>query len=221
MKNAISILLLFLTCATGFAQNHWIPNSAPFEDYMSVIAVVSVNGEEQTSTSLEVGAFCGEECRGSALAAFFPPTQRYIYQLPVYGNNGDAITFKLFDHDTQTELVLDSETNLTYTDNGYGSLGNPCQLVFTSETPSGFPIPLNVGWNWISYLLLTEMPVAEAFASITPNDGDILKSQDAFCTYNASIHQWIGSLQTMRPGIGYMYLNNGAPMVLYYPEVGD
>ena len=149
--------------------NHWVPYSDPYEDYMSVIAVVQIDGTEQTSTTLELGAFCGDECRGSKLASYFPPTQRYIYQLPVYGNSNDAITFQLFDHNTQTVLDLTPETSLVYVENGYGSLGNPTVLNFLSTvaitagvTPNGSGTVEGTG----DYL-----PGTEATLTAVPNTG--------------------------------------------------
>lgn len=113
--------------------NHWVPNIDPYEDYMPVMAVVQIDGVEQTSTTLELGAFCGEECRGTALAIYVAPVDRYIYQLSVYGDNGDDITFKLFDHTTQTELDLTSEAGITYMVNGsYGTGNNPYPINFVS-----------------------------------------------------------------------------------------
>jgi hypothetical protein len=86
---------------------HWVPNNEFYEDYMMLTGVVNIDSVEQTSTTLELGAFCNDECRGSVLANYCPPLDRYVYQLPVYGNNGDVITFKLFDHNSQQELTME------------------------------------------------------------------------------------------------------------------
>lgn len=108
---------------------------------------------------------------------------------------------------------------LTINDEGYGSLGNPYVLAFTGEAPTGVPIELNPGWNWISYLLTTEQPLSFVLSGLTPHDGDIIKSQNTFATYNATLQVWNGSLNTFIPGKGYMYLNNsGQTKVFYYPS---
>ena len=218
------VIIAALMCMTGYAQNHFVPNSAPYEDYMAMIVVVSLDDEEQASTSLEVGAFCGDECRGCALAAYFPPTDRYIYQLPVYGNTGDAITFRLYDHDQELELTDYEITSVNYVDEGYGSLGNPYVLAFTGTTPQpqGLEITLTPGWNWISYLLLTEEPLEEVFINLTPSDGDMIKGQGGFSTYNAATHQWSGSISVMQPGRGYMYMNAGTQTKTFsYPTANE
>ena len=148
---------------------------------------------------------------------------RYLYQLPVYGNTGDAITFRLYDHDQELELTDYEITSVNYVDEGYGSLGNPYVLAFTGTTPQpqGLEITLTPGWNWISYLLLTEKPLEEVFVNLTPGDGDMIKGQGGFSTYNAATQQWSGSITNMQPGRGYMYMNTGTQTKTFsYPTEG-
>ena len=113
--------------------NHYICDISQFADYMSVVAVVVIDGVEQESEALEIGAFSGDVCRGSKVATYFPPTQRYIYQLPVYGAGGDAISFKLYNHDIQQELDLTCTVELQWLKDGYGRLANPYELTFVSS----------------------------------------------------------------------------------------
>ncbi len=129
-----SLLLLALACLMPLmvtAQNHWVPQSALYEDNMTLTGVIMINGEEQQTTALELGAFCGEECRGTARPVLFPPTQRYVVQMTIYGNEGDQISFKLFDHDQGEELNLQSPDAIMFGSTGLGTLMNPCVLDFT------------------------------------------------------------------------------------------
>ena len=118
-------------------NTHWIPNESDYEDNMTLIGVIRINGVEQQSTTLEVGVFCGEECRGTGLATYFFPTQHYVVQLLIFGESGDQLTFKLYDHALGLELDLISP-DVTFTTNGYGTLGNPYVLNFTGEVPFHF-----------------------------------------------------------------------------------
>ena len=115
---------------------HWVPNESEYEDNMTLTGVIQINGVEQQSTTLEVGVFCGEECRSSGIATYFFPTQRYVVQLLIFGESGDQLTFKLYDHAIGQELDLTSPDAVTFVANGYGSLGNPYVLNFTSDIPS-------------------------------------------------------------------------------------
>ena len=126
--------------------NHYVCDITQFADYMSVVAVVVVDGVEQESETLEIGAFCGDECRGGKFATYFPPTQRYIYQLPVYGAGGDNISFKLYNHDLQQELDLTCTVEMRWQKDGYGRLATPYEITFVSSVNISASVnPVNAG----------------------------------------------------------------------------
>ena len=68
-------------------------------------------------------------------------------------------------------------------------------------------VTLNNGWNCIAYLLDEPMPVREALADYYDKAtiGDVVKSKDAVAVFSEN-GKWEGSLQTMRPGQGYLFL---------------
>ncbi len=116
------------------SPNHWIP--VPEGDYSestTIIGVIQINGIEQFSDELEVGVFCGSECRGSAFASEFYITQRYLAQINVYGEIDDQLTFKLYDHSIGEELDLTSPDAVAFIEDGYGTLSNPYVLNFLSS----------------------------------------------------------------------------------------
>ncbi|MEQ8707191.1 MAG: LamG-like jellyroll fold domain-containing protein [Phaeodactylibacter sp.] len=78
------------------------------------------------------------------------------------------------------------------------------------------PMSLSAGWNWIGYLPQAGMPVNQALASLSPLNGDIIKSQAGFAQYVAGVG-WVGNLNFMSSPNGYL-LNLGAPGTLMYPE---
>lgn len=88
-----------------------------------------------------------------------------------------------------------------------------------SPQPEGLVIELYPGWNWISNLLLTEHTVEEAFAGLTPADGDIIKSPNSYCTYKAGTGRWIGNLVNLTPGRALLYLNTTSETKMFsYPK---
>ena len=124
--------------------NHWTPESANYPDNMGLTGVVIIDGVEQRTDMLEVGVFCGTECRGSNMPTYFQPIDRYIVMLTIYGNTGDNLTFKLYDHNTEQELELISPTVVTFNTDGYGTPIVPYELSFYSTvsitatvTPAG------------------------------------------------------------------------------------
>jgi hypothetical protein len=78
------------------------------------------------------------------------------------------------------------------------------------------PIALQAGWNWIGYLPLRSMPVPAALESLSPSDGDIIKSQRNFAQYVQGFG-WVGSLRFMAPLSGYL-LRISSPSTLIYPS---
>ena len=135
MKRIAFILWITLVSGGWLMANHWTPNSTPYENNMTLTGIVRIDGVEQQTTDIEVGAFCDDECRGSARLSFFPPTQHYIVQILIYGNNEDVITFRLYDHGQNLELDLIADDVVTFTSEGYGSLVNPYLLNFYSAPP--------------------------------------------------------------------------------------
>ena len=137
MNKRIKFIFFLMACLMPLAmvaqQTHWTPQGAAYEDNMTLTGVIQINGVEQQSAALEVGAFCGTECRGAVRAVLFPATQRYVVMLTIFGNNGDQITFKLYDHNQGMELNYQSPPAVTFGSNGLGTLMNPYVLNFTSS----------------------------------------------------------------------------------------
>jgi len=73
------------------------------------------------------------------------------------------------------------------------------------------------GWNWIGYYFGETISLEEFFSSITLMDGDIIKSQNTFCSYSTT-SGWSGNLTTLEPGKGYLFMSNGnTDRVLSFP----
>ncbi|MBQ7631981.1 MAG: hypothetical protein IJS82_04400, partial [Paludibacteraceae bacterium] len=81
------------------------------------------------------------------------------------------------------------------------------------------PITIRKGWNWIGYLPLQTMSIADALADLEPVANDIIKSKTAFAVYDGA--QWVGTLNRLTPGEGYMYLSHATTAFSFrYPESG-
>jgi hypothetical protein len=73
-----------------------------------------------------------------------------------------------------------------------------CGIPFDATTV----IPVNVGWNWISYLPQAGMEVDPALASLDTN-GIYIKNQVSFAEYVPALGGWLGTLEQMTPLDGY------------------
>ncbi len=140
MKRYITIALLIALAfkafgsSDGAVQKHWFCNGHQYPFNMTMIGAIQIDGEEQQSEYLEIGAFCGEECRGSEVLTYYPTADKYLVFLTVYGANNDVITFRLYDHQTETELVVESLQEATFTANAiFGTPNEPYLFGFNSE----------------------------------------------------------------------------------------
>ena len=76
-------------------------------------------------------------------------------------------------------------------------------VVGEKVNPSAETIKVKSGWNWIGYTASFNMSIADAFADLNPQDGDVVKSKNDFAIYNS--YEWVGTLTALAPGSGYMY----------------
>lgn len=135
MKRVFLLLIACLASIIMSAQMHWTSiDEGLYSGSTTVIAVVQINGEEQTSDQIEVAVFCGDECRGTAMTGEFPITHRFIAQVNVYGENGHQLTFKAYNHATNQEMVNDPEVTAQFTEDGSGTLFVPLELNFITPT---------------------------------------------------------------------------------------
>jgi gliding motility-associated-like protein len=97
LKNILFISMLLLSSILKAASPTWTVNPASFQYSMSVFAVVEINCIELTNPSIKLGAFVGNDLRGTALTNNVN-NNRYVASLIVYSNvaNGETVTFKFY-----------------------------------------------------------------------------------------------------------------------------
>jgi hypothetical protein len=66
-----------------------------------------------------------------------------------------------------------------------------------------FTVPIASGWNWVGYPRLGINPVGPMLDSYAATEGDLIKSETEFATFNSGANDWFGSLLAMKPGRGY------------------
>ena len=209
MSRVIALLLACLSSGWLMA-NHWTPVGAPYEENMPLTCVVQIDGEEQQGTTLELGAFCGDECRGSQMAAYFEPEQRYIYQMTVFGEEGDMLTFRLYDHELNEELDLTPPDAVAFDIFGYGTLPNPYVLNFRQSSDITQASDFVPGWNWWSGYVELDGNSLQSLENGLGGNGLMIKSQnDGYASYLAGFG-WYGSLTTINNESTYQVKSNAA-----------
>ncbi|MBE6303156.1 MAG: T9SS type A sorting domain-containing protein [Bacteroidales bacterium] len=92
------------------------------------------------------------------------------------------------------------------------------RLTGDAINPEKVIITVGSGWNYISYLPLTDLSVEEALSGYKARVGDIIKSQNGFAVYTDK-NRWEGDLATLSVGRGYMLKRaaDAAATSFYYP----
>ena len=136
MKRLFLSLLLLSSVfyALAYYENYWVTDPYMFANNMTVTGVICFNEEEQRSESLEIGAFCGDECRGSSIAVYEEIFDRYLIYLMIYGEHNDEISFRCYDHKLNMELDLIQETSINFQINGMiGTIVDPFIFSFQNS----------------------------------------------------------------------------------------
>lgn len=66
-------------------------------------------------------------------------------------------------------------------------------------------ITLKPGWTWIGFPYVEAKGISEALPGFTPMEGDQIKSQADYSTYEDGEWGGMGELEEVIPGLGYMY----------------
>ena len=114
----------------------WTVNPSQYEYGSTFIGMLSVDGANATTASLELGAFHGDEVRGSAQAVFIPSMNMYLFFMTMYSNvSGQPIHFKLYNAGTG-EIIALSETMTFTPDQHQGTVASPVPFTLTSTGTS-------------------------------------------------------------------------------------
>jgi len=96
-------------------------------------------------------------------------------------------------------------------------ISNVDTIIYSGEhiIPEENPITLNTGWNHIGYLPDLSMDVNDALRLYVADNSEIIKSQYAFSMYDDRCACWLGTLELMQPGYGYMLKVNKNDLLKY------
>jgi len=116
-------------------------------------------------------------------------------------SEGNVTTYNATNHTWENEFVLtEKEMYMVYSQTGGQMLimGTPL-----TEGQNCVTVGYN-GWHPMPYLCATTQSVKDALTDYFDyaKTGDILKSYDEFAVFTDK-KQWVGSLEYMRPGVGY------------------
>ena len=188
---------------------HWDVNIHQYPGNMTAIGVIQIDGVEQTTPTLEIGAFCNDECRGRQLLTYYPQVDRYMVFLMLYGEDGDEMSFKLYDHILEQELTLSCTSLVTFAANT--ALGNPVNP-YVFNFINSQQTPLAEGWTWYStYIEQEDIEGLQMMTEALNESGVMIKSQTGFIANSGG--QWMGNLDEITNESMYMVNTTAATLL--------
>jgi len=109
----------------------WVVNVRAYEYSMTITGVIELNQQELADSSLIIGAFVNQTCRGVAQLKYLPSLQRYYAFVTIYANEseGDSVYFRIYQPGEQDTRKVE-ESLIFQNDQVIGDLETP--FVFTA-----------------------------------------------------------------------------------------
>jgi hypothetical protein len=178
--------------------NHWQVNPQDYEFSMNLIAIVASGGNHNfLQDGDEVGAFVGNQVRGSGKTIYIAALDAYMVFVTIYANQeGELLNFRLFDASANEERLL-QETFGFQINSIRGTVENPQVLSLPSPTAITEPGAA------IDQLILYPNPATDKvylqFFTATPEDVQVIltdalgRELDSFTwssTRGANLLEW-------------------------------
>jgi len=185
------------------APASWSLNPSVFNYSMNIVAQLKVNNIILTNTESKLAAFVGNQCRGVANLQYLPQYDKYLAFITIYSNSNNTIEkldFKIWNADAG-KIHTDIDTSLYFTPDALiGNFAIP--QVFNASDKLTRYVPLNAGWNWVSFNLLNgdSTKLNQLLGSLTLNNGSQLKNNMEFASFDIQ-NGWSGNLVGINAGI--------------------
>ncbi|MDL2314749.1 T9SS type A sorting domain-containing protein [Bacteroidales bacterium OttesenSCG-928-C19] len=193
---------------TKAPTSHWTVDDSRFSGTLTVTGIVVHDNEALTSDQIEIAAFCNNECRGSAIQKQLKEINDSTYAgfLTVYGEQGDEIKFKVYNHTTAKETAATNSPIKFTADAMYGTPANP-YWIMTGKTVLGID---NVT---LSQINLYPNPAKDMVTLSGLEQGDIVSIMDLMGrkirTFEATGCETIFSVGEMTSGVYFVHINRG------------
>jgi len=159
----------------------------------------------------QVAIFIGGQLRGSAKPSLVPSTGNYVAFVTVYGNTSDInkpLTYEIFDASACLHYAgTIVGTSVNFAANAVVGAPNSARTITTTNGVLLHDIPLNKGWNWISFnLAFADPAINQALKNIPNPANDLIKNLTQFASNTNGL--WTGSLTTLNNTSAYLYEAN-------------
>ncbi|MCC6461155.1 MAG: T9SS type A sorting domain-containing protein [Saprospiraceae bacterium] len=163
---------------------------------MNMVVALNIQGTLSIDEEDIVAAFINDELRGRARIQYFPSVNKYLAHLTIYGETSEQnqpVTLQIWDASDCLRYGSVVESFTFQFENVVGTPLNP-QVLHTNNLVLR-EIPLNNGWNWISFNLAFPDPALDpALASLDHPANDMIKAQNGFSMYSSG---WFGTIPAL------------------------
>ena len=198
----------------------WTPSTAYQGEGMLVVAQIKINGQLVDRASYEVGAFCGEECRGDSYYPDGTPLNDwtdmdlgYFAFMNIMGNDGDIINFYLYDN--EGDSIFPGVCNTTLQLENGGEVGIDIMggdiFVLNFVTENTFIKEIDPYTDNGGYYLIAS-PIGEVMAKDVEGLRTPIFDFYSFDQNASDGLEWINHVgeeeYLLQPGMGYLYANS-------------
>ena len=224
-KRIIIALVAMLVGGSIYAQTqHYTFNYHDYQHQMTAIVQVNIDGVEQTSSDIELGAFDGETVTGSERIGVYGSAGYHRVYLAVFFKQAYDVSFKIYNHQTGVELdnfdvTFEGEpfTMACVSDAAYGLRKNP--IVINFVTTQTFTKPIAAYEDEKDHYYLIASPVE----SVTPteangfltNDFDLYYFDESKQTEEWRNYEVDGQAFDLVSGKGYLYANSAGTTLTF------
>ena len=189
---------LALNITVAGEKPDWKVNPAEFKYNMSVFGKMRFNNIFSADKGDMLAAFDKNgNCIGVTTSVYNKTLDMWYALLVIYNNEKSAgdIEFRMWEAGTgKTYKATPSQTIIFVNDNIVGDVDEP--VIFDGKEIFFHNIPLNSGWNWISFNLKDEKlsNIDKQLANAVWTKNDVVKNADDFSSYSAQNKKWEGTL---------------------------
>lgn len=188
--------ILVLELKVSQAPPTWEVNPADYAFSMNVVGQVKVGDIFSTDDEDILYAVVNDEIRGKAQLQYIEAYDKFVAFLDIYSNSvsGETVEFRFWDA-SQGRVYVDLTPQLDFASDS--SIGTPSEpQVFEAPAEIYQTIPIESGWNWISFNLESSVSgdMNQMLQTLTPSTGDVIKGARFFDQYQESFNSWGGSL---------------------------
>ena len=172
----------------------WSVTPADYQYSMSVFGLIRVDGVYSMDPNDRLAAFSGGECVGVAGVEYNEVTDMYYLLLTIYSNKQSSnapLSFRMYDASTGIIYSAVPSEDIKFTNNKiYGTPMTP--VLFDCGELLVNNMPLQKGWNWISFNLKNDemSTISMGLINAEWSPGEQIKNQESSATYSEKIPGW-------------------------------